>query len=81
MFTDWAVEKKTRALSDGTWYAAEWVMTGVHTGDVPGLPATGRSFRVVGAGGVRVGLIVHATEYFNMADLRTQVGILSPPPG
>ena len=48
MFTDWAVEK-TRTLSDGTWYAAEWVMTGVHTGDVPGLPATGRSFRVVGA--------------------------------
>ena len=82
MFTDWAVEK-TRPLSDGTWYAAEWVMTGVHTGDVPGLPATGRSFRVVGAGvgEVRDGLIVHATEYFNMADLLTQVGILPPPPG
>ena len=56
---------------------------GVHTGDVPGLSATGRSFRVVGSGvgEVRVGLIVHATEYFNMADLLTQVGILPPPPG
>jgi SnoaL-like polyketide cyclase len=75
-----AVEK-TRTLSDGTWYAAEWVMTGVHTGDVPGLPGTGRSFRVVGVGEVRDGLMVHATEYFNMADLLTQVGILPPLPG
>ena len=52
MFTDWAVEK-TRTLSDGTWYAAEWVMTGVHTGDIPGLPATGRSFRVVAPASAR----------------------------
>jgi SnoaL-like polyketide cyclase len=58
-------------------------MTVIHTGDVPGLPPTGRSFRVVGAGvgEVRDGLIVHATEYFNMADLLTQVGILPPPAG
>src|SRR5260370_12794516 len=81
MFTDWAVEK-TRTLSDGTWYAAEWVMTGVHTGDVPGLPATGRSFRVVGAGvgEVRDGLIVHATEYFNIPALLPHLDTLPPPP-
>jgi steroid delta-isomerase-like uncharacterized protein len=82
MFTDLAFEK-TSMLNDGTWYAAEWVMTGVHTGDIPGLPATGRSFRVVGAGvgEVRDGLIVHATEYWNMADFLGQVGVLPPRAG
>src|SRR5512142_1931313 len=42
MYTDLAIEKTV--LSDGTGFATEWVMTGVHTGDLPGLPATGRSF-------------------------------------
>ena len=80
MFTDLAIQK-TNVLSDGAWYATEWVMTGVHTGDTPGLPATGRSFRVLGAGigEVRDGLIAHATEYWNMADFLGQIGALPPP--
>ena len=79
MSSDLAIEK-TNMLSDGSWFATEWVMTGVHTGDIPGLPATGRSFHVVGAGvgEVRDGLIVHATEYWNMADFLGQVGALPP---
>jgi steroid delta-isomerase-like uncharacterized protein len=82
MSTDLAIEK-TNMLSDGSWFATEWVMTGVHTGDIPGLPATGRSFHVVGAGvgEVRDGLIVHATEYWNMADFLGQVGALPPQAG
>ncbi|MDN5856807.1 MAG: hypothetical protein L0K86_29020 [Actinomycetia bacterium] len=56
-------------------------MTGMHTGDVPGLPATGRSFRRLGAGvgEVHDGLVVRADEYWPGADLLTQVGILPPP--
>ena len=79
MSSDLAIEK-TNMLSDGSWFATEWVMTGVHTGDIPGLPATGRSFHVVGAGvgEVRDGLIVHATEYWNMADFLGQVGAHPP---
>ena len=82
MSSDLAIEK-TNMLSDGSWFATEWVMTGVHTGDIPGLPATGRSFHVVGAGvgEVRDGLIVHATEYWNMADFLGQVGALPPQAG
>ena len=40
-------------------------MTGAHTGDMPGLPATGRSFRLFGAGvgQVRDGKLVNVTEY------------------
>lgn len=77
MFTDLRIEK-TATMSEGDRYGAEWVMTGIRTGDIPGLPATGRSFRVLGAGmgEVRDGLIVRATEYWNMADFLTQVGIL-----
>ena len=44
-------------------------------------PGAASASSASGVGEVRVGLIVHATEYFNMADLLTQVGILPPPPG
>jgi steroid delta-isomerase-like uncharacterized protein len=64
----------------GEWYAKEWVMTGVHTGDLPGLPATGRPFRILGAGvgRLRDGKIVQVTEYWNLADFLGQVGALPP---
>jgi steroid delta-isomerase-like uncharacterized protein len=63
-------------------YVKQWVMTGVHTGDVPGLPATDKPFRIrgCGVGEVRDGKIVEVTEYWNMAEFLIQVGIL-PPPG
>jgi steroid delta-isomerase-like uncharacterized protein len=67
-------------LVAGDSYAKEWVMTGVHTGDMPSLPATGRNFRIVGAdvGQVRDGKIANATEYWNLADFLSQVGALPP---
>lgn len=77
MYSELHFEKST-LLCDGDRYAAEWVMTGIHSGDVPGLPATGRSFRLTGAGvgEVRDGLIVRAAEYWNGADFLAQVGLL-----
>lgn len=59
----------------GDYYTKEWIMTGVHTGDMPHLPATGRPFRFLGAGvgQVRDGKIVNLTEYWNMADFLNQV--------
>jgi steroid delta-isomerase-like uncharacterized protein len=70
-------------LVDGDSFTKEWVMTGVHTGDMPDLPATGRSFRIVGAGvgQVRDGKIVNLTEYWNLADFLGQVGALPPRAG
>jgi steroid delta-isomerase-like uncharacterized protein len=80
MYSDLRIDK-TSMLADGDRYAAEWIMTGVHTGDVPGLPATGRTFRLrgAGAGEVRDGLIVRGDEYWNGADFLTQVGLLPSP--
>lgn len=77
MFSDLRIER-TSFLTDGTRYTGEWTMTGVHTGDVPGLTATGKSFAVNGAcvGRLRDGKIAVLTEYWNMADLLTQVGVM-----
>jgi steroid delta-isomerase-like uncharacterized protein len=79
-FSDLHIER-TGHLTVGSAFAAEWTMRGVHTGDLPGLPATGRSFSVAGAKFAQVhnGEIVSASLYWNMADLLTQVGLLPPP--
>lgn len=68
----------TTFLSSGSRYAKEWTMRGIHTGDLPGLPATGRSFAVHGSGHgeVRDGEIISADLYWNMADFMAQVGAL-----
>ena len=78
-FSDLHIEQ-TSHLTVGSEFAAEWTMRGLHTGDLPGMPATGRSFSVAGAKFTRVrnGEIVSATLYWNMADLLTQVGVLRP---
>jgi steroid delta-isomerase-like uncharacterized protein len=71
----------TNLLIAGDHYTKEWVMTGVHSGDTPGLPTTGKTFRLLGAGvgHVRDGKIVNFTEYWNLADFLRQVGALPTP--
>jgi steroid delta-isomerase-like uncharacterized protein len=66
----------TSLLIDGDCYATEWVMTGVHTGDLPAARATGRPFRIIGAdvGRLRDGKILEVTAYWNLADFLRQVG-------
>jgi steroid delta-isomerase-like uncharacterized protein len=62
-------------------YTKQWVMTGVHSGDIPGLPATGKPFRIRGCGVGRVddNKIVELTEYWNTAAFLMQVCILPTP--
>jgi steroid delta-isomerase-like uncharacterized protein len=65
-----------KLFSAGEYYVKEWIMTGVHRGDLPGLPANDHSFRILGAGVgvVRNGKIAEATEYWNFATLLAQIG-------
>jgi steroid delta-isomerase-like uncharacterized protein len=72
----------THYFDDGANWTGEWTMSGVHTGDVPGLPATGCAFRItgVGVGRVRGGELVRISQYWNMAEFLTQVGILPATP-
>ena len=53
-----------------------WRMTGRHGADLPGLPATGKSFTVRGAtmGTIEGGRIKTNVDYWNLADLMAQLG-------
>ena len=88
------VEEATRSSSDfrfevvslftaGTDYANEWVMVGTNDRQVRGVSPTGRSFRVRGASIGRVdarGRIVENRDYYNLAELLRQLGILPTAP-
>jgi steroid delta-isomerase-like uncharacterized protein len=77
MWSELHVETLDVVVGEGV-FVKEWVMTGVHTGDVPGLPATGKPFSIrgVGVGRLRDGRIGELTEYWNMAEFLGQVGLM-----
>ncbi len=64
-------------------YAAEWVMKGTHDGQNPRLPATGKpySIRGVSIGELRDGRIAWNTDYWSLAELLVQVGLMPAPGG
>jgi steroid delta-isomerase-like uncharacterized protein len=61
-------------------YALEWVMRGTHDRSGPMLPATGKSLAIrgVSVGEMRDGKIVRNTDYWNMTEFLTQVGVMPP---
>jgi len=83
------VTEATRSSSDfrfetvslftaGLDYANEWIMTGTNDREVRGIAATGRSFRVHGASIGKLnasGRIVENRDYYNLAELLTQLGL------
>ena len=83
-FPDTNFELKSSFIS-GNWYAAEWVWTGTHKGNMPGLPATGKRFSIrgVSVGEFNEGKIKRNSDYYNKMDFLQQIGIklvpASPP--
>jgi steroid delta-isomerase-like uncharacterized protein len=69
------------AAGPGGRYAGEWTMTGTHEGDAPGFPATHKRFSVrgVSVGELQGTKIKRNSDYWNLADLLTQVGLMPPP--
>ena len=67
--------KVTNRVVHGNQVTAEWVASGVHTGDLPGLPASGRSFTLHGVTVVvrRDGKIVREALYYNAEELYRQL--------
>jgi len=66
----------TNRLAHGNIVIAEWVATGRHTGDLPGLPTSGRSFTIPGVTVVirEQGKIIRETLYFDVVELHRQLG-------
>ena len=66
----------TNRVVHGNQVSAEWVATGTHSGDLPGMPASGRSFTLHG---VTVTIrehekIVRESIYYDLNDLHRQLG-------
>ena len=66
----------TNRLVHGNQVTAEWVATGRHTGDLPSLPASGRTFTLRGVTVVirEDGKIVREALYYDVSELRRQLG-------
>jgi steroid delta-isomerase-like uncharacterized protein len=61
----------------------ESLLSGTHTGNIPGFPpATGKSFSVRGAHicQLREGKACRVSDYYDMASVMRQLGMLPPPP-
>ena len=63
-------------VAHGTQVAVEWTATGTHTGDFPGLAASGRPFTIRGVTVVvrEEGKIVREAIYYDMHEVRRQLG-------
>ena len=69
----------TARFAAGDWAGMEWVMSGTHKGDFPGLPATGRRFSSVRGATIielRGGKIRRNSDYWDAATFMKQVGLL-----
>lgn len=66
----------TNRVATGHQVTAEWVATGIHTGDLPGLPASGRPFSIHGVTVVirHEGKIVREALYYDVNQLNRQLG-------
>ncbi len=66
----------TNRIAIGNQVTVEWTATGIHSGDLPGLPATGRSYTLRGVTVVirEGGKIVREALYYDVADLYHQLG-------
>jgi steroid delta-isomerase-like uncharacterized protein len=71
---DFKVEPKSWVTSDSS-FALEVIFTGTQTGDLPGLPATGKSFSVRGCsfGEFENGKIKGRRDYWDSASLSKQL--------
>jgi steroid delta-isomerase-like uncharacterized protein len=66
----------TNRVVHGNQVTAEWVATGKHTGDLPGLPASGRTFTLRGVTVVirENGKTVREALYYDVGELHRQLG-------
>ena len=75
---DFRFELRTRFVA-GSWAGMEWVMSGTHKGDLPGMPATGKRFSGMRGATVielQAGKIRRNSDYWDSTTFMKQVGLL-----
>lgn len=74
---EFAIELGSR-FAGGGWAAMEWTMSGTHHGDLPGLPATGKSFSLRGSSILELSSdqIGRCTDYWDMVTFLKQIGVM-----
>ena len=74
---DFRVEPNDLFVS-GDRAGVQWIMSGTHEGDMPGLPATGKRFEVRASSIIQLqdGLISEMIDYWNLDTFRRSVGLL-----
>jgi steroid delta-isomerase-like uncharacterized protein len=79
-FPDLDIQLKTRFAS-GPFGSAEWLMTGTHQGDFPGMPATHKRMSVRGASVFELqgDKIRRCSDYWDMVTLLKQLGFMPSP--
>jgi steroid delta-isomerase-like uncharacterized protein len=80
-FPDLKIELTTQVAATD-WAMLEWIMSGTHQGNLPGLPSTGERFSVRGATVLQLedGRIIRNSDYWDMATLLTQLGLMPSRP-
>jgi steroid delta-isomerase-like uncharacterized protein len=75
-FPDGRVEL-ARIVTEGDWVAVHWIWTGTHTGDLPGLPATGSTLRLEGMSFVQIddGKAVEIWDISDQLSMLRQLGV------
>lgn len=73
-FPDFRVEIVELFIADQAAGSA-WIMHGHHRGDLPGLPASGREFKLNASSIIRMhgGAILRMADYWNMEELKRQL--------
>jgi steroid delta-isomerase-like uncharacterized protein len=68
----------TTCFADGNRATIEWILSGTHRGDLPGMPATGKRFSVRGATVLELQThkICRNSDYWDAATIMKQVGLL-----
>ena len=75
---DFKYELRSR-FATNQWAVIEWVMSGTHKGDLPGIPATGKRFSSVRGTTIlelEAGKIRRESDYWDSATFMKQVGLL-----
>ncbi len=66
-----------QVIVNGSHAAASWAMSGTHSGDLPGLPATGKTFELRASSIIRTqgNLILQISDYWNPVSFQKAVGL------